>query len=823
VPLPSRILAAFFLMAAFPALGAPQLPIVDPETAGMSLERLSGVDRLIEDAIARKEAPGVVLLVGRGGRIVYRKAYGFRALEPVREPMTPDTVFDLASLTKVVATATSIVSLVEKGVVRLTEPVVRLMPEFGASGGGRDDVTVEQLLLHRAGLVPSDPMDLYLGTPSEIFARKYRRPLAYPPGSRFVYSDTGYETLGELVRKVTGKPIDVYSREVVFAPLGMKDTEYRVLVNGRGTGRVDEARIAPTELKDGRFLRGEVHDPRAWALGGVSGHAGLFSTADDLALYCDMILSGGGKVLSPPSVAAMTRPRFLGDRDLRGLGWDVATAYSTNRGDLFPLGSFGHTGWTGTSFWLDPISGVFVIILSNRNHPDGGGNLIPLRSRVATVVAASITDVSIAQIREASERLLPLPGIGEGLSRVSARPVEAGSPNAPPPLMPFEVQAGLEVLEEHELREVAGKRIAILTNPSGQTRDGRTTLEVLSSEKAKKAGIRVLRLFAPEHGLAGNADIPLPDGRDSRSGLPVRSLYGESRRPRQEDLRDLDAVVVDIQDAGARFYTYLSTLGYLIEEAAKAKVEVIVLDRPNLIGADTVEGPVTDSDKFSFTAYHAVPIRPGMTIGELALMFKAERSPAAKVSVVAMTGYQRSLWYDETGLPWVDPSPNLRSLVSASLYPGVALLEMTNVSVGRGTAVPFEVVGAPWMDGVTLARTLNARAIKGVRFVPMEFTPSSSVFAGQRCRGIRLSVVDRHALRPVALGLEIATALRDRHPAQWNREKFGALLASSGALSRFDRGELATQIATGWAAEQMEFERRRATYLIYGTPARFGP
>ncbi|MCC6132056.1 MAG: DUF1343 domain-containing protein [Acidobacteria bacterium] len=821
----SLLLVLITLVPLLARAGSP-LPVVSPEEAGMSSERLSLAGRLIEDAIARKETPGAVLLVGRKGRIVFRQAYGRRAVEPVAEPMTVNTVFDLASLTKVVATATSILTLVDSGSVRLSEPVVRLLPDFGAGGGLRDEVTIEQLLLHRAGLEPSDPMDLYLGTPAEIFARKYRRPLIAPPGSRFIYSDTGYEVLGELVRKMTGKPIDVYARERIFAPLGMKDTEYRPILKGVGTGQVAASRIAPTEMKDARYLRGEVHDPRAHALGGISGHAGLFSSADDLAVYCNMILSGGGPVLSPSAIAAMTRPRFAGDRDLRGLGWDIATAYSTNRGDLFPIGSFGHTGWTGTSFWLDPASGVFVILLANRNHPEGGGNLIPLRSRVATVVASAVTDVSVEEIRKASDSLFALPGLGEGLSRLATRMLEAGAPDTPPPSLPYNVVPGLEVLEEKGFASLTSKRVGILTNRTGRTRDGRSTVEVLRSPAAQKKGIRVVRLFAAEHGPGIDREDAVPDSMERLSSLPIRSLYGASpgsRRPREEDLADLDAVVVDLQDAGARFFTSLATLSYMIDAAEKAGIEIVVLDRPNPIGADIVEGPVTDTDKISFTAFHPVSIRTGMTIGELAQLYRAERAPGARLSVIPMRGYQRSLWYDETGLPWIDPSPNLQSLLAVALYPGISLLEVTNVSVGRGTKFPFEVVGAPWMDGVTLARTLNARSIKGVRFVPVEFTPASSTYAGQSCRGIRISVVDRHALRPVALGLEIATALRDRHPREWSREKLGALLASSGALSRFDRGELASQIATGWAADQMDFERRRAPYLIYGVPSRPAP
>ena len=360
-----------------------------------------------------------------------------------------------------------------------------------------------------------------------------------------------------------------------------------------------------------------------------------------------------------------------------------------------------------------------------------------------------------------------------------------------------------------------GKRVALLTNATGVTRDGRTTASVLLSERAKAAGVKLVRLFSPEHGLAAAADEKVANGVDAATGLPVVSLYGEKRRPDAKDLDGLDAVVVDLQDAGVRFYTYITTMGYLMEECARSKVAVVVLDRPNPIGGEVVEGPPADEEKLSFTAVHTLPVRTGMTIGETARMLNAERKIEAELTVVALRGWKRSLWYDETGLPWVNPSPNLRSVTEAALYPGVALLETTNVSVGRGTDAPFELLGAPWVDGERLARTLSVRGIPGVRFAPVNFTPASSKFAGELCRGIRISVTDRGALRSVTLGAEIATALRDLHPSDWRRERFGELLASGAAVTRFERGEPASQLVSGWAAAQMEFERRRAAFLMY--------
>jgi uncharacterized protein YbbC (DUF1343 family) len=554
------------------------------------------------------------------------------------------------------------------------------------------------------------------------------------------------------------------------------------------------------------FLRGEVHDPRARALGGVAGHAGLFGTADDLARYARTLLGDGGGWLSPAGVAAMTRVRDFGDGDLRALGWDVATRFSTNRGDLFPIGSFGHTGWTGTSMWLDPETDVFVVVLTAQHHPGGSGNAVPLRSRIASVVAAAVTDASPVALRLASERV----------SHLAARPaVPAAREKGSAATLPFDVRAGVDVLEASGFGALKGKRVALLTNSTGETRDGRSTASLLLSEKAKAAGVKLVRLFSPEHGLAAALDEKVADTVDAATGLSVVSLYGEKKRPSPKDLEGLDAVVVDLQDAGVRFYTYLSSMAYVMEECSKAKVGVVVLDRPNPIGGEIVEGPPADPERLSFTAVHTIPIRTGMTIGETARMLNDEQKIDVPLTVVALRGWKRSLWYDETGLPWVNPSPNLRSVTQAALYPGVALLETTNVSVGRGTDAPFELLGAPWIDAERLARTLNVRGIPGVRFAPVDFTPTSSRFAGERCRGIRVTVTDRDALRPVTLGLEIATALRDLHAADWKSERFGELLGSSAAVTRFERGDSAAQIVSGWAAGQMEFERRRARFLMY--------
>jgi len=796
------------------------LPVAVPARVGMSAERLTRIDAAVAESIARKETPGAVVLAARRGRIVWRKAYGARALEPQREAMTTDTIFDAASLTKVVATATSIMILVERGQVRLSDPLSRHLPEL--KNGGREHITIEELLTHRAGYAPDfDLREQWTGY-DEAMKRLTTERLRNAAGTRFVYSDIGYIALGEVVKRVSGEPLDVFARKNIFEPLGMRDTTF----NPRAALR---SRVAPTEQRRAqaaylggqpeaagadadRWLRGEVHDPTAFRMSGVAGHAGLFSTADDLAIYCQMILNGGSyegtRILSPFGVAAMTRPRaVMADGAARALGWDVVSSFSSNRGDLFPLGSFGHTGFTGTSLWLDPASETFVVFMSNRVHPDGKGDVGELRGRVASIVASSLVDVTTEQARSesarfASETLLSLAHLNGGhapAASATAAPLDA------------DVLNGIDVLERDGFRPLAGLRIGLVTNHTGRDRRGRQTIDVLR----EAANVKLVALFAPEHGIRGLADDNISDTKDEKTGLPIYSLYGEMRRPKPEQLRELDALVFDIQDVGTRFYTYISTLGNVMEEAARARIPVFVLDRPNPIRGNEAEGPVADEDKLSFTGYHMIPVRHGMTTGELARLFNAERKINCDLRIVEMERWRRGMWFDATGQTWVNPSPNMRSLTQATLYPGVGLLETTNVSVGRGTDTPFELVGAPWIDGVRLANYLNERRIAGVRFVPVRFTPRASVFQGEECGGVNLVITDRAQLRPVYAGLEIAAALRRLHPDDWQVEKYGRLLANADTLERLKRGESPEQIALSWQPRLEEFRRARTRALIY--------
>ncbi len=755
--------------------------------------RLAVLDPIIDDAIAQGQIPGAVLIVGHDGQVVYRKAYGSRAIEPRREAMTLDTVFDCASLTKVVATTTSLMQLWEQGKFRMNDPVAKYLPEFGQNG--KQEITIRQLLVHYSGL----PEDLELGTKWEGKDTAYRMAFEVAPdrspGSAFAYSDINFVVLGALVERLSGEPLDEYAAKHVFAPLGMKETRYLPPHSW-------DPRIAPTEEDENhRLLRGVVHDPTARRMGGVAGHAGLFSTADDLAIFAQALLDGGRGVLTPATIAKMTSPQQpVNGTAVRGFGWDIDSPFSTNRGELLPVGGYGHTGFTGTSLWIDPATKTFIVLLTNAVHmnivhmnivhmstmpPNEKGSAVSLRTKVATAVAAALAlDPSDAE----KMRLAAITGYNEMQSAARKLAVRNGT-----------VKTGIDVLEEtkfaalHPGRGGAPRSIGLLTNQTGIDSEGRRTIDVL----ANVPGISLDAIFSPEHGATGTLDTTdVKNTKDAATGVEVYSVYGATdaaRRPPLGVLKRLDTVVIDLADAGVRFYTYETTVGYFLEAAAQAGIEVLILDRPNPITGSFVQGPVSDSNsndgRESFTNYFPEPPRHGMTLGELARMFNAERHIGARLNVVAMQGWQPGDWFDSTGLAWVNPSPNLRSLNEATLYPGVGMIEGTNVSVGRGTDTPFEVVGAPWIKSRELAAYLNGREIQSVRFVPVTFTPSSSNFAGERCEGVNLIVLDRNTLDSPELGIEMAAALHKLYPNDFKLERMADLLVNQAVFEAIGAGK----------------------------------
>jgi len=788
--------------AALVALSVPVFTTT-PSQSPSDLKRLDGIEPLVTQAISEKKLPGAVVLIGRGDRVLYQRAIGNRALVPAAEPMTLDTIFDLASLTKVVATTTSVMILLEEGKIRLSDRVSTFIPGFERYG--KQDITVRHLMTHVSGLRPDlDLADAWSGSDTAIQLAIEEVPTA-PPGERFVYSDINYFLLGEIVHRVSGETLDRFSHDRLFAPLGMNDTMFLPPDTLR-------RRIAPTEPLDSRdpshaqgngpataMLRGVVHDPTARRMQGVAGHAGLFSTAADLSVFCQMLLGGGAyhgtRILSPLAVAKMTTPASApGDRNVRGLGWDIDSSYSANRGELLPVGSYGHTGFTGTSLWIDPATDLYVVFLSNRVHPDGKGDVTPLRARVATIAASTITDVP---------ETMRLSSLWTG------RDFGASGP-APAPARFVPVESGIDVLRANGFDQLRGKRVGLLTNHTGRARDGATTIDLLHQAK----DVKLVRLFSPEHGIRGILDAAVPSAVDE-TGLEIASLYGDTRRPTDAMLGGIDTMVIDLQDIGARFYTYITTTAYVMEEAAKRKIAVVILDRPNPINGFQIEGPTLDKAALSFVGYFPMPIRHGMTLGEIARLINAENKIGADLTVVPVKNWNRDEWFDATGLPWINPSPNMRNLIQATLYPGIGAFEGTNISVGRGTDTPFEQVGAPWIDGPALAEALNARAIPGIRFYPVRFTPASSKYANEECGGVFMIVTDRSAVRPVRVGVEIAAALNKAYGAKFELESAERLFGSKEGLERIRAGMDPTELAASWAAGEAQWRRLRAKYLLY--------
>ena len=749
------------------------------------------VDEAVRDAVASSEIPGAVLVVGQGDQILHRKVLGWRATAPTPELMTADTIFDIASLTKVIATTPSVLRLWEMGKIDLNAPLGRYLKEFDSAAF--QDVTVMRLLTHSAGMNDLPSREAMAKGFPEAARIQSRAGLAVPPGSTFLYSDTGFILLGELVRRVSGEPLDTFARKQFYAPLGMRDTAFDPPAAWR-------KRIAPTEAVNNQGpLRGVVHDGNARLLHGVAGHAGVFSTASDLSRFCRMLLAGGQlggrRYLKEATVKAMFAPHVIGE-STRGLGWDISSPYSRTLGAYFPMGSVGHTGFTGTAIWMDPATGVYMILLTNRVHPYGKGDVAELRRRISAAVGTRFAPREDPTVATASSRSEPA---GPAADAVALLP--EGS-----------TLTGLDRLVADDFAPLAGRTVGLITNQTGIDSQGRRAVDLLAAAPQ----VKLRALFSPEHGITGLVDANVPHSRDAATGLAIWSLYGPGRRPSPEQLSGIDTLVFDIQDVGVRYYTYLTTLVYALEEGGRRGIQVMVLDRPNPITGSVVEGPLMDPDMRSFTAPHTIPVRTGMTMGEFAQMVVAERKLPVKLTVIPLENWQRTQWFDETGLTWVNPSPNIRNQTQALLYSGVGLLEATNLSVGRGTEMPFEVIGAPWItDPQVLADAMNARGLAGVQFHPVFFTPTSSVHAGRQVGGVRLEVTDRDALRAVPVGLALGRELMERYPGSFRPAAIQNLLVNRSTMWSMLRGDPFARILAWADYARNAFLQRRAPYLLY--------
>ncbi len=775
-------------------LALPASAFAAPREVSGALD-FSGINEAANEAVASGEIPGAVVMIGRGDDILLHRAFGSRRLLPQPAPMTVDTIFDLASLTKPFGTTLAVMGLVERGAIKLDAPLGRYLKEFRDKQ--YDEITIKRLLTHSAGLVAYPPNGaVSTGFPSAASAIA-KLPLDYPPGSAFQYSDTGFILLAEAVRRVSGTSLDRYLEKTVFRPLGLNDTSFHPKAGALG-------RVAPTEFVNGVLLRGEVHDQRARLLGGVAGHAGMFSTSADLSRLIRMLLNrgtlDGHRIFEAATVKEMWEPA-PDSGGSRALGWDVSSSFSKTMAPFFPEGSVGHLGFTGTAVWIDPSTRSYLIVLTNRVHPYGGGasRIRDLRIRVAAAAGAQLFQPPVVADPG------PISGpAADGPAPERVLPGEAALP-------PERVLTGLDVLADQKFAMLSGHAVGLVTNQTGVDMRGRRAIDLL----ANAPGVRLQAIFTPEHGLMGQSNTDVPHGRDAATGRPIWSLYGVTRRPTPAMLKDVTLLVFDIQDVGARYYTYLTTLIYVMEEAAKQRIPVLVLDRPNPINGRIVEGPLMDPDLQSFTAPHRIPVRTGLTIGEFGRLAAAERKIPVSLTVVPLVGWERDRWFDETGLPWVNPSPNIRSVTQALLYSGVGLLEATNLSVGRGTDMPFEVIGAPWIEPRGLAEALNRQGLRGVRFDPIWFTPTADVYASVSCGGVRIVVTDREAIRPVTVAFALARTLRERHRDQFRPESIQNLLVNRSTMWAFLRGEVLDRLVAWAEVDRSSFLNRRASYLMY--------
>jgi SSS family transporter len=881
------------------------------------------ITTLLNNAIAQTKLPGAVVVVGHNGSVVLKQAYGARKLagEPstdglpsAAEPMTEDTIFDMASLSKCLSTATAILQLYEQGKLVFEDPVAKYLPDFAQNG--KQSVTIRDLLTHYSGLPPDiplkDPWGLAAPDKAEGIRRAMASPLDTPPGTHFVYSDINFITLGAIVEKLSGQTLDAYAAQHIFRPLGMISTTYHPFENTCGPVRTTGANVQPGPKPVGRILvpcapntwspfasipdtaptahdnegtaatnpdfdhllRGTVHDPTTRRMGGVAGHAGVFSTAADISLYAQALLdklrsNTGPFPLQQTTLRLMTTPEqpptaeatattFTPDGiptkgvATRGFGWDINTAFSRPRGAVFSIGSFGHTGFTGTSLWMDPASNTYVILLANAIHPRGGAPISALRGQIATAAAKALglaqptttqppcgppqncrPEQSTAEPKDPRSDPPPNPGapssrspIAEGAVSTEARPLSSASPRT---------LTGIDVLEATHfaaLAELAARHnnhlhLGILTNQTGLDAHGNRTIDMLQHALPQ---VELTTLFSPEHGILGKQDTEhLTTEADPATHLPILSLYGPrdaDRRPRPADLAKLDAVLIDLQDAGVRFYTYETITAFFLEAAAAQKaaghtLEIIVLDRPNLLGDHAPQGPISDPPPpGSNLNYMPLPAWHGLTLGELARYINGEKHFDDALTVIPVQHWRRAEYYDETGLPWVDPSPNLRSLRASILYPGTAFLETTNLSVGRGTDTPFEQIGAPYLDAPALAAYLTTRKIPGVTTAPTTLTIAEDSnhypYHGQTIPGIRFTVTDRAAFRSSLLGLELLAALHHLYPQQFNLARANTIVGSKATMQSLeDSSQQPSAIDSGWQPGLQNFDLVRKPYLLY--------
>ena len=813
------LFALFAFLPLLPGAEPYSLPVKTPEELNFDPRLTEWIDGIANEMISEDETSGVVIAVGRQSGLAYLKAFGNRQVEPEILPMEVNSVFDMASVTKCVATATSMAVLFDRRKYDLDDPLCRFMPSFAQNG--KEDVTIRLCLEHMSGINPVWFLNYHAGSVNEIWDRVMAEPLLAPAGTAYRYICQNFLILGKLVEVLSGEKLGDFAEENIYRPLGMLDTGFRPkdkFIEASETEKADAEnwydRCATTEFdKDRGWIKGVVHDPQAWVIGGHGGNAGLFATAPDLAVFASMMLGKGTlvkengskvQILSPDTWRLWTAPWQVAG-GVHGLGWEKRRSAGTAaRSWNYSPSAFGHTGFTGTAFWIDPDHDLFVILLGNRLHPKRRNNTANRRAAtIGTIAVDAIQDpIDYAKIRsDAHQRIARIPK--------SAYPRDI-------------TLNGIDALEYTGFELLKGKKVGLITNHTGISRSG-----VSSGSLMKNAGVDLVALFSPEHGIAGKLDQGnIDDTNDPETGVPVYSLYGEIRQPTPEMLTGIDTLVFDIQDIGARFYTYISTMGMAMQAAADNGLDFVVLDRVNPIGGAQVAGPLADPGEESFINFDRIPVRHGMTVGEIALMINDKQKLHLNLTIVPVLNWKRDTYFDLTGLPWVNPSPNMRSLAAATLYPGVCLAEGTGYSVGRGTDTPFELMGAEWIDGELLAAKMNAlvaengkttdeKPLAGVRFEPVTFTPEARPFQNTEISGIRFIITDRENLEPVKMGLALMRELIALYPDKISDKGANHLLMNKKILSMIREGASLSECEKVWKPDFDRFLKYRDSFLIY--------
>ncbi|GMV99110.1 MAG: hypothetical protein AMXMBFR84_02490 [Candidatus Hydrogenedentota bacterium] len=710
-------------------------------------------------AIAEAKAPGACAIIGDAEHTYLHDAQGARQLIPTRLPVETSTLYDLASLTKVIATTTALMQLYEAGEIDLDQPVSDIypIPAFSA-------FTIRHCLTHTTGLSAGLPYYKDAKSIDEMLQRYSALPLKWTPGSRWLYSDVGFMLLGRIVELKARDSIDSYCKRHIFDPLEMTRTLY--------TPPKDLAPLcAATEqcAWRKRVIAGEVHDENCSAVGGVAGHAGLFGTAEDLARFCRALLTG--RLLKSKTVSQMTAFGQTIPYPWQGLGWQIDPWASKNQGYLPSRTAIGHTGWTGTSIWMDTATGLFAVLLGNTCHPSRTERDNGLYRRVFYTAVAKEFYVNTT------------------------------------------THSGLDRLLREDFAELRGHRIALLTNHAAVDQQGRHALDVLKIAP----DVRIATLYSPEHGIRGHAEAG--ESVASENGpIPVVSLYGDRKFPSKEELESIDYFVVDLQDIGSRYYTYMSTMKDCLAACAAMKKTALILDRPNPVGGAVLEGTIAQTVG-SPVCCAPIPVRHGMTMGELALYFLQTEFSATplRVLVSPLDNCERARFFDECTLPWVPPSPNMPTAETALLYVGTCLFEGVNVNEGRGTDTPFHVMGSPWMDAKRIVENVHPEDRPGIDLEPVRYTPkaipgkaANPAYRDEACEGVRLIVRDKRSARPFRTAIALLAALRELHPRKLEFKPMFDVLAGGDALrTRIQNGDAASAIVLDSEAALAAFDAVR--------------